>query len=74
MLRFMIGFVSVFVTMGGGILLTISLVRRLEAPGLVFPGILAIMAATFAVGLLTAPGRTVAERFRWFSGTLEGKS
>ncbi len=74
MLRFTISFVSVFVTLGSGILLTISLVRQLEAPALVFPGIIAIMVLTFVVGLLTAPGRTINERIRWFSGALEGKA
>lgn len=73
MLRFLISFAATFVTLGGGILLTISLVKQLQAPALVLPGIIAIMAATFLVGLLTAPGRTIEERFRWFSGALEGK-
>ncbi len=74
MLRFMISFVSVFVTLGGGILLTITLVRQLEAPALVFPGIVAIMVLTFVVGLLTSPGRTLNERIRWLSRSLEGKA
>jgi hypothetical protein len=34
--------------------------------------VIAILAVTAGVGLLTAPGRTLGERYRWLSRALEG--
>lgn len=72
LLRKLITYIATFVTLGGGILATIFLVVRLHAPGLVLPGVIAILAATAVVGLATAPGRTLEDRYRWLSGALEG--
>jgi hypothetical protein len=72
MLRSLIAFIATFVVMGGGILVTIFVVKQLNAPALVAPGVVAIIAATFGVGLVTAPGGTLTERYRWFARMLEG--
>jgi hypothetical protein len=71
-LRSLITFVATFVALGGGILVTIFVVLRFNAPALVIPGVVAILAVTTGVGLLTAPGRTLGERARWLSRSLEG--
>ena len=72
LLRTLITYVAAFISLGGGILLTIALVLRFNAPALVAPGVVAILAATFGVGLVTAPGRTLGERYRWLSKKLAG--
>jgi hypothetical protein len=74
MFRNLISFAATFVTLGGGILATIVVVKQLNAPLLVFPGIIAILAAVAGVGLLTAPGRSFEEKLRWLSRSLEGTS
>ena len=68
----LITFIATFVTLGGGILVTISLVKRFDAPALVFPGVIAILAATAVVGVLTAPGRSFEEKARSLSRSLQG--
>lgn len=69
----LIAFAGTFVTMGGGILLTIGLVRDYDAPLLVFPGVLLILAATAAVQWMTAePGLTSAEKLRRMTQQFEG--
>lgn len=73
MLRSLITFISTFVVLGAGNVATIVLVKQLNAPLLVVPGVVAILAATAGVGLLTAPGRTIEERFRALSRALEGR-
>jgi hypothetical protein len=72
MLRNLITFASTFLALGGGILVTILLVKQLDAPALVFPGVIAILAATAAVGVMATPGRTLEERLRRLLRALEG--
>jgi hypothetical protein len=67
-IRTLISFVSALIVLGGGILGTILLVTKLDAPALVFPGIIATVAAVLATGWITVPGRTTAEKLRRVSG------
>jgi hypothetical protein len=68
MLRQLIAFVGTFVALGVGNFVTIILVKRLDAPLLVFPAVLVIMALTAAIWWVTAlPGLTAEEKLRRLS-------
>ena len=70
MLRSLTSFVASFVTLGGGILATIVLVRTLHAPLLVFPAVALLMVATVVVWWVTAPPASTEEKLRRLSREL----
>lgn len=65
MLRSLIGFVGAFLLIGGGNVATILLVKRLDAPLLVFPAVIVIILATAALFWATSPpGLSPEEKLR----------
>lgn len=73
MTRRLLEHTGTFITLGGGILLTIFLVRALDAPLLVFPAVIVILAVTGAVSWFTAdPALSPDGKRRKLMQSLEG--